>query len=81
MSKAAPELRPAPVVSPWHHLGIDLLIEPLTPSTHGCRYILTVNNYFTKFVQACAMESKHDNRSCQCTFQGMHLSKEWDIYI
>lgn len=51
---ATPELHPAPVVSPWHHLAIDF-IEPLTPSTHGCRYILTVNNYFTKFVQACAM--------------------------
>ena len=58
MSKAAPELHPVPVVSPWHHLGIDF-IGPLTPSAHGCRYILTVSDYFTKFVQAFAMESKH----------------------
>ena len=58
ISKAAPELHPVPVVSPWYHIGIDF-VGPLTPSTQGRCYILTISDYFSKFVQAYAMESKH----------------------
>ena len=58
MSKAAPELHPVPVVSPWYHIGIDF-ISPITPASQGCSYILTISDYFSKFVQASAMESKH----------------------
>lgn len=58
ISKAVPELHPVPVVSPWHHLGIDF-VGPLTPTRHGYCYILTISDYFTKFVHAYAMESKH----------------------
>ena len=51
VSKAAPELHPVPVVSPWYHIGIDF-IGPLTPASEGCSYILTISDYFSKFVQA-----------------------------
>ena len=51
MTIAAPELHPVPVVSPWYHVGIDF-IGPLPVSSRGKRYVLTVSDYFTKFVQA-----------------------------
>lgn len=47
-----------PVVSPWFHVGIDL-IGPITPrSQQGNRYILTISDYFTKFVDAIALPDK-----------------------
>ena len=55
---ATPELHPVPVVSPWYHVGIDF-IGPLPVSSRGKRYVLTVSDYFAKFVQAFAMETKH----------------------
>ena len=58
MTVAAPELHPVPVVTPWYHVGIDF-VGPLPASTQGSRYILTVSDYFTKFVQAFATETKH----------------------
>ena len=43
MSKAALELHPVPVVSPWYHIGIDF-IGPFTPASQGCSYILTISD-------------------------------------
>lgn len=57
ISMAAPELNPVPVVTPWHHIGIDF-IGPLIPSTQGNKYILTVSDYFSKYVLAIPMEDK-----------------------
>lgn len=54
----SPELHPIPVVSPWYHVGIDF-IGPVSPaSTMGNKYILTVADYFTKFVDATALPTK-----------------------
>lgn len=45
-------------MSPWFHVGIDL-IGPITPrSQQGNRYILTISDYFTKFVDAIALPDK-----------------------
>ena len=38
LSIAAPELHPVPVVSPWHHIGVDFIIS-LLHSSQGCQYI------------------------------------------
>jgi hypothetical protein len=57
ISNAAPELHPVPVVSPWYHIGIDF-VGPLTRSTQGNEYILTICDYFTKFVLANPMKNK-----------------------
>ena len=59
MDTAAPELHPIPVVSPWYHIGIDFIGPVSPPSSNGSRYILTISDYFTKFVEAFALESKH----------------------
>ena len=56
----APELHPIPVVSPWHHIGIKFVGPISPPSLQGSQYnILTVSDYFTKFVEAILMQSKH----------------------
>lgn len=48
-----------PVVSPWHHIGIDFIGPISPPSTQGLQYILTVADYFTKFVEAIPTPTKH----------------------
>ena len=58
MSIAAPELHPVPVVSPWYHIGIDF-IGPISPTSHqGNSFILTISDYFTKFVEAVPLPNK-----------------------
>lgn len=59
LSIIAPELNPIPVVSPWHHIGIDF-IGPISPQSHqGNCYILTITDYFTKFVEAVPMQNRY----------------------
>ena len=59
LNKVAPELHPIPVVAPWHHIGIDF-IGPISPqSTKGNYYILTISDYFSKWVEALPTASKH----------------------
>ena len=53
-----PELHPVAVKSPWYHLGMDF-VGPISPFSYvGNRYILTVSDFFTKFVWAKAMSTK-----------------------
>ena len=58
LTTKTPELHPIPVKSPWFHVGIDL-IGPINPtSITGNRYILTISDYFSKFVDAVALPDK-----------------------
>ena len=58
ISSTTPELQPIPVKSPWYHIGIDF-VGPITPLSHnGNRYILTLSDYFTKWVEAVALPLK-----------------------
>ena len=51
-------LHPVPVHSPWYHVGIDF-VGPIHPtSTKGNRFILTISDYFTKWVEAIPLPSK-----------------------
>ena len=53
-----PELHPVPVKAPWYHVGIGF-IGPIRPtSRQGNRYILTLSDYFTKFVEAIPLPDK-----------------------
>ena len=53
-----PELHPIPVKSPWYHLGMDFIGPISPPSQSGNHYILTVSDYFTKFLWAKALPTK-----------------------
>ena len=58
MTPGVPELHLIAVKSPWHQLGIDF-VGPLTPTAEdGSRYILTLRDYFTKWVEAIPTPDK-----------------------
>ncbi len=59
LNKAAPELHPVPVITPWHHIGIDFIGPISPPSVQGNKYILTISDYFTKFVEAIPLKDKY----------------------
>jgi hypothetical protein len=51
-------LHPVPVHSPWYHVGIDF-VGPIHPtSAKGNRFILTLSDYFTKWVEAIPLPTK-----------------------
>ena len=58
MNTAMPELHPVPLVSPWYHLCIDFVGPFHTPAKQGSYYILTIADYFSKFVQAIPCRTK-----------------------
>ena len=68
MSTAMPELHPIPVKSPWFHLGIDF-IGPVTTSGKGNRFILTISDYCTKWVEAVALETKCASATATAMFK------------
>ena len=58
LSTKTPQLHPIKVKSPWYHVGIDF-VGPIKPiSCGGNRYILTLSDYFTKFVEAVPLPDK-----------------------
>ena len=73
MASTTPELHPVPVKSPWYHLGVDF-VGPITPTSHnGNRYILTVNDYFTKWGEAIALPSKCAQGTAEALFKVGHF--------
>ena len=51
LTTGVPELHPIPVKAPWYMVGIDF-IGPLSPvAKDGSCYILTISDYFTKWVE------------------------------
>ena len=54
------ELHPVPVKSPWHLVASDFVC-PITPtSRQENRYILTLSDYFTRYVEATPLPNKCD---------------------
>ena len=58
MEICTPELHPIPVVSTWYHIGIDFVGPLHHKSLQGSRYILTISDYFSKFVLATLCKTK-----------------------
>ena len=52
LTTGVPELHPVLIHSPWYMVGIDF-VGPLSPPSDGNSYILTLSDYFTKWV--CGM--------------------------
>ncbi len=78
MTVDAPELHPIPVHSPWYHLGIDF-VGPVAQSTNGNRYILTISDYFTKWVEAVALPSKHASGIANSLFKVSYLLNSYFV--
>lgn len=72
-----PELHPVPIHHPWYHVGIDF-VGPITPvSKNGHRFILTLSDYFTKWVEAVPLPSKCAEGVAKTLFK-VHY---WEIII
>ena len=69
LSIVRPELHPILVKAPWYHLGIDF-VGPVTPvSPSGKRYILTISDYCTKWVDAIATNDKSASETAHAIFK------------
>lgn len=69
METGVPELHPVPVVSTWHHIGIDFIGPLKYKSRQGNKYILTISDYFSKFTQAFACKDKEAVTVCDALFK------------
>ena len=54
--KPAPSLHPIPVSDTWNKVGIDLYKLPV--SSKGNRYVITLTDYFSKWVEATPIPTK-----------------------
>ena len=69
LTSGAPELNPIPVRNPWYHIGIDF-VGPLSPiAEDGSRYILTVSDYFSKWVEALPTANKEATTVAEALFK------------
>ena len=57
MTTITPELHPIPVKSAWYYIGIDFGGPVTTSAMKNC-YILTVSDYFSKWLEAMALPGK-----------------------
>ena len=58
LTTCVPQLHPIAVVSPWHCIGMEF-IGPLSPTANdGSKFILTISDYFSKYVEAIPTPDK-----------------------
>jgi len=78
MTTGVPQLNPIPVKSPWYHVCIDF-IGPLSPtSSDGSKYILTISDYFTKWVEAIGTPDKSAPTVAQHLFK---VRNHYNLFI
>ena len=80
ITTATPELHPVPVKVPWYHVEIDF-VGPVTTSDSGNRYILTLSDYCSKWVEAVPMPSKHASGVAHALFKVNVLSDNITVAI
>ena len=69
LNTGVPELNPIPVKAPWYMVGIDF-VGPLSPiAKDGSRYILTISDYFTKWVEAIPTVDKRASTVASSLFK------------
>lgn len=81
LTTGKPELHPIPVKTPWYQIGIDF-VGPLSPeSEDGSRYILTISDYFTKWVEAIPTCDKSASAVATALFKVCVLSFLYTYYL
>ena len=69
LTTGTPQLNPIAVKAPWHMLGIDFVGPISPPATDGSVYILTITDYFTKWVEAVPTTNKEASSVATCLFK------------
>ena len=58
LTTGAPSLNPVSVKTTWYQIGIDF-VGPFSPvAEDGSKYILTISDYFSKWVEAVPTADK-----------------------
>ena len=69
LTSGIPEMHPISVKAPWYMLGIDF-IGPLSPASEdGSKYILTISDYFAKWVEVIPTKDKMAVTVANCLFK------------
>ena len=58
VTTTAPELHPVPVKSPFYHIGINFIGPLSLIAEDGSQYVLTISDYFTKWIKAFLTPNK-----------------------
>ena len=74
LTTGVPELHPVKVHSPWYHLGIDF-VGPLPMASDGSRYILTISDYFSKWIDAVGTPNKEASTVAEVLFKVTYLNE------
>ncbi|KAL5494269.1 hypothetical protein EMCRGX_G015566 [Ephydatia muelleri] len=78
LNTGVPELHPIPVKAPWYMVGIDF-VGPLSPiAKDGSRYILTISDYFTKWVEAIPTVDKRASTVASSLFKANGLDERFN---
>lgn len=73
MTTGAPQLHPISMQAPWHVIGIDF-VGPLSPiAEDGSHYILTISDYFTKWVEAVPTPDKSASQVASVLFKVSYI--------
>ncbi len=79
LTTGVPQLHPIAVVSSWYCIGMDF-IGPLFPTADdGSKYILTISDYFSKYVEAIPTPDKCSSRVATLLYKVLVVS--WHVYI
>ena len=62
----------------WHQIGMDL-IGPLTETSRGNKFIITVTDYFSKWAEAGPLPSKHACGVASFLYSTVKLLTLYDI--
>ena len=69
LTSGIPEMHPIAIKAPWYMVGIDF-IGPLSPASEdGSKYILTISDYFTKWVEVIPSKNKKAVTVANCLFK------------
>ncbi len=79
LTTGVPQLHPIAVVSSWYCIGMDF-IGPLFPTADdGSKYILTISDYFSKYVEAIPTPDTCSSRVATLLYKVLMVS--WHVYI
>ncbi|KAL5499988.1 hypothetical protein EMCRGX_G011472 [Ephydatia muelleri] len=79
LTTATPELHPVPVQSPWFHLWNGLHWSNIScVLKRKSFFILTISDYFTKWVEAVPLPTKESSGDAQALMRANGLDERWN---